>query len=106
MPPLKAKLDIPLKAVAGLPERAVYIARDGELAVSVSLNRKDTTLVIKAETDSIVPKVTMETMESLTVRKTLESERKEKPPDKVPWWQYAAVFIIILLIIKNVFKHG
>ena len=57
------------------------MAKDGELTVSVSLNRKDSTLTIKAETDSIVPKVMMETTETVA-RKTLESEWEEKPPDK------------------------
>lgn len=111
LPPRQAKLDIPLKAAAELPERAVYTAKDG--MVTVTLERKDSTLVIKAETDSIVPTVTMETEERLAWKK-LESEREEKPPDEVPWWQRwrhifialtsVAIFIIILPKIKNVLK--
>ena len=89
------------------------MAKDGGLVVSVSLNRKDTTLVIKAETDSIVPTLTMESEETVA-RNTLESEREEKPPDKVPWWQqwknaviavaWACIIICILPIIKNILK--
>ena len=86
MPSRQAKIDVPLKAAAKLPERAVYMAKDGELVVSVSLNRKDSTLVIKAETDSIVPIVTVKSMETVA-RKITDSEREEKPPDKTSWWE-------------------
>lgn len=102
---------MPLKAAAELPERAVYTAEDG--MVTVTLERKDTTLVITARTDSIVPKLEMKTMESYAWEK-LESKREEKPPDKVPWWQRwrhiiialtsAAIFIIILPTIENRLK--
>lgn len=111
LPPRQAKLDIPLKAAAELPERAVYTAEDG--MVTVTLERKDTTLVITAKTDSIVPKLEMKTMESYAWEKQ-ESKREEKPPDKVPWWQRwrhiiialtsAAIFIIILPTIENRLK--
>lgn len=111
LPPRKAKLDIPLKAAAELPEKAVYTAKDG--MVTVTVERKDSTLVIKAETDSIVPKLEMKTMETYAWKK-LESEREEKPPDKTPWWQRwrhiiialtsAAIFIIIIPTLKNGLK--
>ena len=87
------------------------MAKDGGL--TLTLERKDSTLTIKAETDSIVPKVTMETTETVA-RKTLDSEREEKPPDKVPWWERwrnavltlvcVCIFISILPIIKNILK--
>ena len=111
LPPRKTKLDVPLKAVAELPERAVYMANDG--IVTVTLERRDSTLVIKAETDSIMPKLEVKTMESYAWEK-FESKQEEKPPDKMPWWQQwrhiiialtsTAIFIIILPIFKNLLK--
>ena len=58
--------------------------RDGGLILTLENN--DGQLTIKAETDSIVPKVMAEKTETVA-RKTLEIEREEKPPDKVSWWQ-------------------
>lgn len=111
LPPRKAKLDIPLKAAAELPERAVYTAKDG--MVTVTLERKDSTLMIKAETDSIVPTVTMDFTDTYTLRK-VEYDEESKPPDKEPWWKtwvyifippaIVILFIIILPTIKKLLK--
>ena len=84
LPPNQTRLDVPLKAAAELPERAVYTAEDG--IVTVTLERKDTTLVITARTDSIVPKLEMKTEENYTWME-MESEREEKPPDKPSFWE-------------------
>lgn len=108
LPPRQAKLDIPLKAAAELPERAVYTAKDG--MVTVTLERKDSTLVIKAETDSIVPKLEMDFTDAYTLRK-VEYDEESKPPDKVPWWKPwgyfiipPAVAILLLTILQTIKK--
>lgn len=92
MPPRKAKLDIPMQAVAALPERAVYMAKDG--MVTVTLERKDSSLVIKAETDSLVPMTLVKTTKTLA-RKLSVSEEETKPPDKMGKNITVQVFILL-----------
>lgn len=92
MPPRKAKLDIPMQAVAALPEKAVYMAKDG--MVTVTLERKDSSLVIKAETDSLVPMTLVKTTKTLA-RKLSVSEEETKPPDKMGKNITMQVFILM-----------
>ena len=96
MPPRKAKLDIPMQAIAALPERAVYMAKDG--IVTVTLERKDSTLVIKAETDSLVPMTLSKTTKTLA-RKLSVCEEEVKPPDKKGEGITVHVFILLGVIL-------
>ena len=91
LPPRKATLDVSLKAVAELPEKAVYMAKESGL--TLTLERKDSTLHIKAETDSIAPVVTKETQETVAW-KTSESELAEKASDKVSWWKCIVLALV------------
>ena len=55
------------------------MARDEGLTLTIG--RKDSTLTIKAETDSIVPRVAMDFTDIYT-RRLFQNEEETKPPDK------------------------
>lgn len=83
---------MPLTAVAALPERAVY--RVKEEGITLTIGRKDSTLTLKAETDSIVPMAVVKTTKTLA-RKVSVYEEETKPPDKQG--KSITVQVIILL---------
>lgn len=68
------------------------MARDEGLTLTIG--RKDSTLTIKAETDSIVPRVAMDITDTYT-RRLFQIEEETKPPDKQG--KSITVQVIILL---------
>ena len=68
------------------------MAKDG--MVTVTLERKDSSLVIKAETDSLVPTVTMDFTDTYSKR-LFRYEEEEKPPDKTGKSITVEVFIVL-----------
>ena len=81
-----------------------------ESGLTLTLERKDSTLHIKAETDSIATMVSGETVETVAW-KTSESECEEHTPDKMSWWKYIfhvlvgmVVFVLFLGLIRFTLK--
>ena len=87
---------MPLTAVAALPERAVY--RVKEEGITLTIGRKDSTLILKAESDSIMPMSVVKTTKTLA-RKISVCEEDTKPPDK----QGKSVITQILIILGLLF---
>lgn len=101
IPPRRTKLDVPLEAASSLPEKAVYMAKESGL--TLTLERKDSTLHIMAETDSIAPVVSGETVETVTW-KTSGSVCEEQASDKVPWWK--CIFHVLVGVVVFVLFFG
>lgn len=97
IPSFKTKFDIPLIAVTNLPDKAVYMATDRGLTLTVG--RKDTTLVVEARTDSIAPQLTEEFTDTHTYSLN-RSDDESKPSHKFPWYLYVIAATLLILLVR------
>lgn len=67
--------------------------------LTLTVGRKDTTLVVEARTDSIAPQLTEEFTDTHTYSLN-RSEDESKPSHKFPWYLYVIAATLLILLVR------